>query len=124
MAANVDRAYPSTTPVPTIAIRKPRLDGAGAWASRPGFDNLQLKLSCMGGSAHSCRRQLDRLADAEIGHAAAEIASHSCIDVLIGRIGIVIEQGGCLHDLSRLAVAALRDLQLDPGSLQRMPALR
>ena len=68
--------------------------------------------------------QFDRVADAHIGHAAAEVAVHDGVDVLVGRGREVLEQRRRLHDLARLAVAALRRLKLDPGLLQRMPALR
>src|ERR1700682_23910 len=77
-----------------------------------------------GSSSHSRRRQLDGLADAHVGHTSTETPGHYRVDVLVGWIGVVLQQGGGLHDLSRLAVAALRNLQFDPGDLQRMAALR
>ena len=66
----------------------------------------------VGGGAH------DRLLDARIGHAAAEIAVHMRDDFILGRIGILRQQRGRLHDLAGLAVAALRNLLGDPGLLQ------
>src|SRR6202035_2234035 len=77
-----------------------------------------------GSLPHSRGRQLDRVTDADVGHAATEITRHDRIDVLVGRIGIVLEQRGRLHDLTRLAVTALRNLQVSPRCLQRMLALR
>ena len=65
---------------------------------------------------------LDRVADARVGHAAAEVARHHRVDVRVGRVGKVLQQHGRLHDLSGLAVAALRHLQLAPGLLHRMVA--
>src|SRR5206468_4709442 len=55
-----------------------------------------------------------------IGAAAAEIAGHDGIDVLVGRILIVLEHCNGLHDLPRLAVPALRDLDFHPCFLHRM----
>ena len=43
------------------------------------------------------------------------------ISALVGSL-ILRQQRGGLHDLARLAVAALRDLLGDPGDLQRMVA--
>src|SRR5262249_7294906 len=48
---------------------------------------------------------------------------HDGIDVLIGRGRKVVDERHRLHDLARLAVAALRDLKLGPRLLHRMPAL-
>jgi hypothetical protein len=44
-------------------------------------------------------------------------------DFGFGGIGVLGEQGSCLHDLPGLAVAALRNLLGDPRALQRMVAL-
>src|SRR4029077_10364700 len=77
----------------------------------------------MATSLHFRRCQFDRLADSNVGHAAANTASHHRVEVLVGRIREVLEQRGGLHDLSRLAVAALRNLQLEPRGLQWMFAL-
>ena len=66
---------------------------------------------------------LDRLADADIGHAAAQIAGHHGVDVLVAWRREILQQRRRLHDLAGLAVAALRNLKVDPGLLQRMPSL-
>jgi hypothetical protein len=50
----------------------------------------------------------------------AKTYRHDRVDILVSRIGVVFQQCGGLHNLSRLAITALRSLQLDPGSLQRM----
>ena len=61
----------------------------------------------------------DRLADADIGHAAAQIAGHDrSMSWSLGAGNP--QQRRRLHDLAGLAVTALRHLQLDPGLLQRM----
>src|SRR3569623_2814481 len=64
---------------------------------------------------HLGRSRVDRGADARIGAAAAEIAGHHLVDVLVGRLVDQSQQRDRLHDLSGLAVTALRDLMLDPG---------
>ncbi len=69
------------------------------------------------------RGRMNRGADAGIGGAAADVAAHRGIDVGIGRRGILFQQRRRRHDLSGLAVAALRDLQFDPGRLHRLGLL-
>src|SRR6266478_4787463 len=66
-AARPDRAYPSMTPAPIIAIRKPRREG---WyvVLIPCGDNLSTGRS----SSHPLCRELDSLADAHVGHASTE----------------------------------------------------
>src|ERR1700722_10133905 len=57
---------------------------------------------------------LDGCANPDIGAAAADIASHGGINVrIIWRPGLR-EQGARGHDLSRLAIAALHDLEFQP----------
>src|ERR1700721_2057546 len=73
--------------------------------------------------SHSRRCQLDRLAYPRVRHAATKTSSHNLVDGLVGGIGVVFQQRGGLHDLSRLAITALRNLQLDPGGLQWMSPL-
>src|SRR3954468_9656551 len=119
VAAMLELAYPSMTPPPIIAMRKPRREGSGVFLS-PWVD----KLIMCNRSSHSCRRKLDGFADSNVSHAAADIPRHYRVDVGIGRVGIVLDQRRCLHDLARLAVAALWRLQLEPRGLQRMSTLR
>src|SRR5215471_11939209 len=59
-------------------------------------------------------------ADALIGAAAADVAGHGRIDVGIAGLRILGEQRSGGHDLSRLAVTALRNVELDPGALHRV----
>jgi hypothetical protein len=60
---------------------------------------------------------MDRFADPLIRTAAADISLHGDIDIGIGGLGFMFEQGDSAHDLSRLAVAALRHLLFYPGFL-------
>src|SRR3979411_3048431 len=59
-------------------------------------------------------------ANALVGSAAANVARHSRVDILIARILVFFQQGDSLHDLSSLAVAALRDSNLHPCLLHWM----
>src|SRR5712671_7538489 len=70
-----------------------------------------------GGRAH---RALDRRLDTIVSHASTQRAVHRRADLGIAWIGIAIEQRFCRHDLTVLAIAALRGLLVDPRLLQRM----
>src|SRR5262245_17084533 len=63
---------------------------------------------------------MDRLADPEVGAAAAEVAGHGGVDVSVGRVRLLGEERGRGHDLAGLAVAALGDPDLGPGELDGM----
>jgi hypothetical protein len=60
---------------------------------------------------------LDGSTDARISAAAADIAGHGRINIAVAWIGIACQQARGGHDLPRLAIAALRHLQIDPGLL-------
>src|SRR5256884_7224153 len=66
---------------------------------------------------------MDRFAHALVGSAAADIARHRRVDVVVARIGLLREQGHRRHDLARLAVAALHDVGLGPGLLHHVQAV-
>ncbi|CDG51202.1 hypothetical protein HALA3H3_130030 [Halomonas sp. A3H3] len=55
-----------------------------------------------------------------IGSAAADITVHMFNDLLTRGIGVALKKCRCLHELSGLAIAALRHLFVDPGLLKRM----
>src|SRR5260221_7391224 len=69
------------------------------------------------GVRRSVRRALDSLADSHISAAAADVPRHGGVDVAMGRVGLGREQRRRGHDLTGLAIAALRYLQVDPGLL-------
>ena len=73
---------------------------------------------------HEFSRAVDGAADARISTTAAEVTGHSDVDVRVGGGRIAGEQCGSGHDLSRLTVAALRDIQLHPGSLHGVGTVR
>src|SRR2546422_9686302 len=58
--------------------------------------------------------------DSRIRPAAANVAGQRLVDVLIGWIGNLFQQHRCAHNLSRLAIPALRYVYLKPGALQGM----
>src|SRR5580704_1062029 len=73
--------------------------------------------------SRSCGGRLDGGGDALIAAAAADVAAHLAVDLVLGRVFVRREQRGGLHDLASLAIAALRDIQGAPGFLHRMIAL-
>src|SRR5579864_8520362 len=64
-------------------------------------------------------RCMHGLADALIGAATTDIG-HRFIDVLVGRLGVLLEQRGRGHDLAGLAIAALGNVDRGPGLLHRV----
>src|SRR5580693_4344423 len=66
---------------------------------------------------------MNRGPDTWVSGPSAYVAAHGAVDIGIGRRGIFLEQRRCGHDLSRLAVSALRYLQIDPGSLHGLGLL-
>src|SRR5882757_3246999 len=86
----------------------------------------RLRSTCDGKStgARSCAGgQLDGGAYAGVGRATADVSGHCRIDFsIIGR-GIALDESRRAHDLTRLAVAALDDLEFEPRLLDPAPAL-
>src|SRR5262249_24377068 len=62
-------------------------------------------------------RMLDRFANANIGPAATDIAEHGAVDVSVRRIRVASEECDGRHDLTRLAIAALHYLAVEPRFL-------
>src|SRR5262249_45211366 len=74
--------------------------------------------------SRSCGGRLDGGGDALIAAAAADDATHGVVDLPVGG-GFVGRKQCCgVHDLTALAIAALRDVQRSPRLLYRMVALR
>src|ERR1700731_665226 len=65
-------------------------------------------------------RLMNRGPDPLIGAAAADIAGHGRVDILVGGILVVLKKCDRLPDLARLAVAALRYPDLPPRLLHGM----
>src|SRR3954452_3704254 len=74
--------------------------------------------------SHPRGREMDGVFDALIATAAADIARHRLANLIMRRLGIVDQQRGRLHDLACLAKSALRNVDLAPGLLHRMIAVR
>src|SRR5687767_4702622 len=68
-------------------------------------------------------RTMNRLADARIGSAAADVAGHRAVDIGVAGFGVLLEQRDGGHDLAGLAVTALGHVQLDPRLLHRVAAI-
>src|SRR5262249_61136235 len=54
------------------------------------------------------RRLLDRGADSRVGAAAADVTVHGLVDLRVGGVRCPLQQRGRGHDLTGLAVTALR----------------
>src|SRR5260370_29007306 len=67
--------------------------------------------------ATGLRCALDGLPNARISSAAANIARQCLVDIGVGRRRNLLQQGGGGHDLAGLTVAALDDLEIEPGLL-------
>src|SRR5260370_1325992 len=61
---------------------------------------------------------MDRLPDALVRPAAADVAGHRVVDVRVGGALSLAQENGRRHDLPRLAVTALWHVLRDPGLLQ------
>src|SRR5258705_3364118 len=66
------------------------------------------------------RCEVDRRSDALVGGTPTDVAGQRMVDVLIGRLRLLLEQRDGGHDLPRLAIAALNDIEIDPGFLYRL----
>lgn len=67
---------------------------------------------------------MDGRANSLIGTATAEITGHRGVDVGVGRLRRMREQRDRSHDLARLTITALRNIELDPRPLHRVAAIR
>ena len=63
---------------------------------------------------------MNRPPDALVGTAPAEVIAHGLVDLRIGRLGMFLQECDGSHDLAGLAIAALRNLILNPRSLDGM----
>ena len=66
---------------------------------------------------------MNRLTDALIRSAAANISLHAFVNVLIGGRRLLFEQRRSLHNLATLAVATLRHVDLFPSPLDGVIAV-
>src|SRR5260370_1839441 len=97
------RSRPTARPTPVAAVPMTK-------ARRLSFT------CCLMAASSSVRDGVDRLAHLLEGAAAADIGD-GFVDVLVGRLRLVLEQGRHRHDHAALAIAALRHVVGDPGLL-------
>src|SRR5262245_24065260 len=110
---------PSVSPAPTATdLRNTRRDivAGGMGRMRMGFIVISLR--------EPLRRFFDRGADAYVRRATACIAGHRVVDVLVGGPLVLREECGGCHHLSRLAVTALRHVELFPCRLHGLAFAR
>src|ERR671935_2051665 len=74
--------------------------------------------------SRSCGGRLYGGSDALVAAAAADIAAHSAVDFFFRGVFVAGEQRGCLHNLTALAIAALRHIRGSPCLLHRMITVR
>src|SRR5215469_14659133 len=110
----------SISPPPTAApaIRNVLRESSAVAPEMPsGPSRSKIMSTSLNRSGLSLGRLLDGLTNTEIRAAAADVARHRSIDVIVGRIGVAGEQRRGGHDLTRLAIAALDHLEIEPGFL-------
>src|ERR1700730_5695600 len=95
----ISRARPA--PTAAVPITKARRLNVGIWFMS---------------ASSNARGGVDRLAHLLEGATAADIGD-GLVDILIGPLPLLPEQGRDRHDHSALAIAALRDVIIDPGLL-------
>src|SRR5438128_5137174 len=69
---------------------------------------------------HHLSGAMDLAPDSRISPTAANVAGQRLVDVLVRRIRNFFEEHRCAHNLSRLAIPALRHVYFKPGALQGM----
>src|SRR6267142_965282 len=99
-------------------------NGAGAvWAnagrSPSGIAKSMIRLPASAGPA-LFRREVNGGADTLIRPAAADVARHGLVDVVVSGLRSSGQQCRGRHDLARLTVAALHDVELEPGLLKSL----
>jgi len=67
---------------------------------------------------------MNRFPDTRIASAPAQISVHCDIYLAVAWLRVLGEQRGGGHDLTGLAIPALRDIDFLPGYLQRVLAIR
>src|SRR5262244_2446010 len=100
---------PVAAAVPTMKLRRER-----ARAAARSFGCFMSRLLPAGCHVH-------RGADALIGAAAADVG-HGVVDILIGRLRLLLQERRRGHDLPGLAVTALRDVERRPRLLDGVRA--
>src|SRR5688572_3113431 len=116
----------TTIPPPASALtrRKERRSSVVVMAAPPLFRGRAGRSGFRRARGRHGRRAVNGLADAHVGAAPAEIAVHRRVDVVVRGLRRFRQQRCGRHDLTRLAVAALWDVELRPRALQGMRSVR
>src|SRR6185369_3933596 len=120
-ASAVAAVFASANPMPALrpkGRRNPSASPPPAAATEPTMNARRGRF--ISGPLLS-RRHVHRGPDALVGPASADIG-HRIVDVLVGRVRVLLQQRSGSHDLSRLAIAALGYVERRPGVLHRMRA--
>src|ERR1700690_547887 len=67
---------------------------------------------------------VDGFSDTKICPATTNVAGHRFVDIFIGGLGLLAQQHGGAHELTRLAVATLGNIFLKPRELQGVTEIR
>ena len=106
----------------TNSTSSPPPSASPAWM-KPRRESVAGQLRVMAAFRSTCSSfasadgAVDGGANARVGAAAAEVAAHRGVDVVVGRLRGLRQQRAGLHQLARLAVAALRHRELVPRAL-------
>src|SRR5438067_1935961 len=68
--------------------------------------------------ASGIRSAMDSATNAIVGTTAAEVSGHGLGDFIVGRIRVLGKKRCSGHDLTRLAIATLRNIFCDPSLLK------
>src|SRR5262249_6703414 len=116
-SARAGKPKPSSRPPPMALVVTRKLRREGEARSRVSIEDVftsHLRIFHARGALDSCT-------DARIGTAAADVARHGTVDVLVAGLRLRGEKRARRHDLARLAVPALRHVQRKPGRLDLLP---
>jgi hypothetical protein len=67
---------------------------------------------------------VDGAADARVSAASANVSAHGFVNVVVGGLGIFLQEHSGAHDLTGLAIAALGNVDFNPRALKRMGKIR
>ena len=122
-AAGLENAAKASPCGAITPIARPPPDGGGADEEMPAAQICHLVHGFLLPHAFIAGGLVDRLAHPEVRPASADIR-HVGVDVRVRRLRDLLEQSRRRHQHSRLAIAALRHVEIDPGFLERMGRCR
>src|SRR4051812_27689013 len=106
-------------PSPFRMLRRETFSTRMCFSKPRSFRGLSMKFM-----SHSRRCEMDCVLDALVAAAAADVARHRLADLVVRGFRIVHQKRSRLHDLAGLAEAALGNVDLAPGLLDRVIAVR